>query len=164
MVCGNARHRPIFSPTGEELTYPQRVVDASDAARATGRGAASLDSAPIHFDRRYSEQTEFGQPMMNSTVTLALVTGLSVAGISQYVVIVGGKTCESRARCSKEIRFTRRRRFCARASGSRPTIGVVGFETPDVKQDATVVMEFRRTMLVYRRGREPKRPTSIVKR
>jgi len=28
---------------------------------------------PIHFDRAYAAQTEFGQPLVDSTFTLALV-------------------------------------------------------------------------------------------
>src|SRR6202166_2965053 len=38
---------------------------------------------PIHFDRAYAAKTEFGKPLVDSTFTLALVTGQSVADISQ---------------------------------------------------------------------------------
>ena len=30
---------------------------------------------PIHFDHHYAAQTEFGRPLVDSTFTLALVTG-----------------------------------------------------------------------------------------
>ena len=43
------------------------------------------NTAPIHFDRHYAAQTEFGQPLVDSTFTLALVTGQSVTDISQNV-------------------------------------------------------------------------------
>src|SRR5260370_11234482 len=43
------------------------------------------NTAPIHFDHHYAAQTEFGKPLVDSTFTLALVTGQSVADISQNV-------------------------------------------------------------------------------
>ena len=40
----------------------------------------------IHFNADYAAQTEFGRPLMNSCLTLSLVTGLSVDDISQNIV------------------------------------------------------------------------------
>ncbi len=40
---------------------------------------------PIHFDHHYAAQTEFGKPLVDSTFTLALVTGQSVTYVSQNV-------------------------------------------------------------------------------
>ena len=40
---------------------------------------------PIHFDAHYAAGTEWGRPLVNSTFTLALVTGQSVADVSQNV-------------------------------------------------------------------------------
>jgi acyl dehydratase len=49
----------------------------------------TANTNPIHFDKHYSAQTEFGQPLMNSTFTLALVVGLSVSDISRNAVNLG---------------------------------------------------------------------------
>jgi itaconyl-CoA hydratase len=38
---------------------------------------------PQHFDHHYAAQTEFGRPLVDSTFTLALVTGQSVTDVSQ---------------------------------------------------------------------------------
>src|SRR5947199_9754192 len=40
----------------------------------------------IHFNADYAAHTEFGGPLMNSCLTLSLVTGLSVEDISQNIV------------------------------------------------------------------------------
>src|SRR5207249_4042408 len=40
----------------------------------------------IHFNADYAAHTEFGRPLMNSCLTLSLVTGLSVEDISQHIV------------------------------------------------------------------------------
>ena len=57
-----------------------RTVLAVDNAWFT---LLTQNTAPIHFDRHYAAQTEFGQPLADSTFTLALVTGQSVTDISQ---------------------------------------------------------------------------------
>ncbi len=43
------------------------------------------NTAPVHFDHHYASQTEFGKPLVNSTLTLSLVTGQSVGDVSQNV-------------------------------------------------------------------------------
>ena len=45
----------------------------------------SQNTAPIHFDHHYASQTEFKRPLVDSTFTLALVTGQSVTDVSQNV-------------------------------------------------------------------------------
>ncbi len=44
---------------------------------------------PIHFDAEYAATTEWGRPLVDSTFTLALVTGLSVADVSERGVNLG---------------------------------------------------------------------------
>src|SRR5579859_5092071 len=44
------------------------------------------NTAPIHVDHQYASQTEFGRPLVDSTFTLALVTGQSVSDVSQNVL------------------------------------------------------------------------------
>jgi len=42
-----------------------------------------------------------------------------------------------------------------RESRSRPNVGIVRFKTTGVTQDGTVVIEFKRTVMVYKRGHVP---------
>ena len=61
-----------------------------------GRTVLSVDNSwftlltqntnPIHFDHAYAAQTEFGRPLVDSTFTLALVTGQSVIDLSLNVM------------------------------------------------------------------------------
>jgi acyl dehydratase len=46
----------------------------------------------------------------------------------------------------------------ARPSRSRPHMGIVRFRTSGFNQDGVVVIEFERTILVYRRGHLPHIP------
>jgi itaconyl-CoA hydratase len=124
----------------------------------------TCNTNPIHFDRHYAAQTEFGQPLMNSTFTLALVTGLSVADVSQNAVNLGWEDVRMPAPVFEgDTIYAQTEVLSTRESESRPTIGVVGIKTTGFKQDGTVVMEFRRTILVYKRGRGPKRPVPAAR-
>ena len=44
-----------------------------------------------------------------------------------------------------------------RISRSRPNVGILKFKTRGYKQDGTVVIEFERTILIYKRGQSPRR-------
>lgn len=115
------------------------------------------NTAPIHFDHAYAEKTEFGRPLVNSCLTLALVTGQSVSDVSQNVManlgwdevrlpnpLFEGDTVRSRS----EVLATRESR-------SRPNVGVVTVRTTGFNQDGKEVISFRRTALIYRRGHGP---------
>lgn len=115
------------------------------------------NTAPIHFDHYYSSQTEFGRPLVDSTFTVALVTGQSVTDVSQNVLanlgwdevrlpnpVFEGDTIYSRSEVLE-----------ARESKSRPEVGIVKVETIGYNQDGTVVIQFQRTIMVYRRGHGP---------
>jgi acyl dehydratase len=122
------------------------------------------NTAPLHFDHHYAAQTEFGQPLVNSTLTLALVTGQTVSDISQNVManlgwdevrlpnpLFEGDTVYS----TSEVLETR-------SSQSRPNVGIVTVRTTGYKQDGTPVITFRRTVMVYRRGQAPTIPAVTV--
>lgn len=124
------------------------------------------NTAPIHFDHHYSAQTEFGRPLVDSTFTVALVTGQSVTDVSQNVFanlgwdeirlpnpVFEGDTIYSRSEVLE-----------ARASDSRPEVGIVKVETIGYNQDGAVVIRFKRTIMVYRRGHGPStsRPQPVL--
>lgn len=115
------------------------------------------NTAPIHFDHHYAAQTEFEKPLVNSCLTLSLVTGQSVTDVSQNVManlgwdevrlpnpVFEGDTVYSRSEVLE-----------VRASGSRKNVGIVTVRTTGFKQDGVEVISFRRTVMVYRRGQAP---------
>ena len=139
-----------------------------------GRTVTSTDNAwfslltcnqnPIHIDRHYAAQTEFGQPLVSSPFTLALVTGLSVGDVSQNAVNLGWDDVKMPAPVFEgDTIYAQTEILTTRESKSRPSMGIVGVRTTGFKQDGTVVMEFRRTILVYKRGQGPSRPVPVVR-
>lgn len=138
-----------------------RTVTATDNTWFT---LLTCNPNPIHFDRNYAAQTEFGQPLVNSAFTLALVTGLSVADVSQYAVNLGWDEVKIPAPLFEgDTVYAQTEVLSARESASRPGMGVVSIRTTGFKQDGTVIMEFRRSILVYKRGHEPKIPAPGLK-
>jgi itaconyl-CoA hydratase len=119
----------------------------------------TANTNPIHFDAHYAAQTEFGKPLMNSTFTLALVTGLSVADISRHAVNLGWDEVRMPAPVFEgDTIYAQTEILSKRESKSRPNMGLVEIKTIGFKQDGTVVMSYRRTILGYKRGHEPKTP------
>jgi itaconyl-CoA hydratase len=147
---------------GEIIRHPiGRTVTATDNAWTT---LVAVNTNPIHFDAHYSAQTEFGKPLVNSPLTLAIVTGLSVADISRYAVNLGWDEVRMPAPVFEgDTIYAQTEVLSARGSKSRPNMGVVEVKTIGFKQDGTVVMTFRRSILVYRRGHVPTVPTPTPK-
>jgi acyl dehydratase len=109
----------------------------------------TLNTNPIHFDAHYAAQTEWGKPLVDSTFTLALVTGLSVVDVSERAVNLGWREVRLPApvfagdtlRAESEV-------LEKRESRSRPGFGVVTVRTRGLNQRDEVVIEFERTVLV----------------
>lgn len=133
-----------------------RTVTTNDNIWST---LMTVNTNPIHFDAHYSAQTEFGRPLMNSCFTLALVTGLSVGDVSRNAFNLGWDEVRMPAPLFEgDTVYAQSTVLSCRESGSRPHMGIVELETIGFKQDGTVVMTFRRTILVYKRGHAPTRP------
>ena len=139
---------------GQVIRHPLgRTVTTADNQWFT---LMTVNSNPIHFDAHYAAQTEFGRPLVNSCFTLALVTGLSVADVSQHAVNLGWDEVRMPAPVFEgDTIYAQTEILSARPSKSRPHMGVVEIKTTGFKQDGTVVIHYRRTILVYKRGHEP---------
>ena len=123
----------------------------------------TVNANPIHFDAHYAAQTEWGRPLMNSCFTLALVTGLSVADISHYAINLGWDEVRMPSPVFEgDTIYAETEVLSARESGSRPHMGIVEVKTTGFKQNGTVVLEFRRTIMVFKRGHQPRIPAPSI--
>lgn len=118
------------------------------------------NTAPIHFDHHYAAQTEFGHPLVDSTFTLALVTGQSVADVSQNVFAnLGWDEVRLPAPVFEgDTIYAQSEVLAARPSASRPNVGIVTVRTTGSNQRGEIVITFTRTIMVYRRGHAPSIP------
>jgi Acyl dehydratase len=116
------------------------------------------NTAPIHFDHHYASQTEFGKPLVDSTFTLALVTGQSVTDVSQNVfanlgwdeIVLPNPVYEG------DTVYSQSEVLSKRESKSRHNMGIVTVKTTGFTHEGTVVITFKRTLLVYKQGHAPK--------
>ncbi len=118
----------------------------------------TCNSNQIHFNADYAARSEFGRPLMNSCLTLSLVTGLSVPDISQNVVANLGwdKVTLPAPVFAGDTIYAESEVLETRASKSRPGQGIVRVRTRGYNQGGTVVIEFERTVLVHSRQTSPK--------
>ena len=104
---------------------------------------------PIHFDAEYAATTEWGRPLVDSTFTLALVTGLSVEDVSERGVNLGWREVRLPAPvfAGDTIR-TESEVLEKRESQSRPGFGIVTVRTRGLNQRDETVIEFERSIML----------------
>ena len=117
----------------------------------------TLNPQPLHIDRHFCEQeTEWGQPLMNSLFTLGLMVGIQVSDMTCGTTIANlgmndvkfphplfeGDTVH----CATEV-------ISKRESTSRPGAGIVEFHHRAYNQDNKLVAECRRQVFMRMRPR-----------
>jgi acyl dehydratase len=127
--------------------WPGRTITAADNTWFT---LLTMNQNPIHFDEAYAKQSEFGKPLVNSTLTLAIVVGMSVADVSQRAVANLGWTDIALPApvFNGDTLYAESKVLDKRESKSRPAQGIVTVATRAWKQDGTTVMTFKRSVLV----------------
>ena len=63
--------------------YTHRLGRTVLAADNTWFSLLTMNTNPAHFDYHYSAKTEFGKPLVDACLTLAIITGQSVADLTQ---------------------------------------------------------------------------------
>jgi itaconyl-CoA hydratase len=113
----------------------------------------TLNTNQIHFNEPYAARTEFGKPLVDSTFTLALVTGLSVADVSENAAanLGWGEVKLPRPVFVGDTLWAETEITSKRESESRANVGIVSFRTRGVNQRGEVVIEFTRTIMLYKR-------------
>jgi acyl dehydratase len=98
----------------------------------------TLNPQPLHIDRHFCEQeTEWGQPLMNSLFTLGLMIGISVSDLTVGTTI---------ANLGMEV-------LGKRESKSRPGAGIVQFHHRAYNQNGDLVAECRRQAFMHMRSK-----------
>lgn len=124
----------------------------------------TLNTNQIHFNAPYAERTQFGQPLVDSTFTLALVTGLSVPDTSENAA---ANLAWTDIRLPKPVfvgdtLWAESEILSTRTSRSNPDVGIVSMRCRGINQRHEVVIEFKRTFMIYRRGAAAASPSFPV--
>jgi acyl dehydratase len=114
----------------------------------------TMNTNPMHLDSRYASRSEFGKPLVNSALTMAIVTGQSVVDTSQLAFANLGW---DEVRLTNPVfvgdtLYAESEVLELRPSNSRPHGGIVTIRTRGLNQDGEEVLRFKRSFMVYREG------------
>ncbi|GIS98360.1 MAG: MaoC family dehydratase [Acidimicrobiales bacterium] len=109
---------------------------------------------PLHLDAEFAADTEFGERLVNSLLTLGLVVGVSVGDTTLGTTVANLSFDETTFPVPVFIGDTLRFEtevVATRASGSRPDAGIVTFEHRAHNTRDQLVCRSRRNALMRRR-------------
>ena len=136
---------------GMSFTHePGRTVTETDNLLFS---ALTLNPQPLHLDAEFARSTQHGQILVNSTFTLALVTGLTVQDTSENAVANLAWTDISLPNpvFVGDTLWAESEILDMRESKSNPSVGIVSMRCRGINQRREVVIEYRRTFMVYKR-------------
>jgi itaconyl-CoA hydratase len=158
---GPQRYRETYGRFFEEFVVgdvyehrPGRTITEADNVWFT---LLTMNTHPAHFDVNYAAKTEFGRPLVNSPLTVAILVGMSVSDVSQKAVAnLGWREIRMTAPVfAGDTLYGESEVIEKRESKSRPEQGLVTIKTTGRNQDGVVVCEFFRTMLIWKKGFGP---------
>lgn len=110
----------------------------------------------IHFNNDYAARTPFGRALVNSTLTLAIVTGMGVEDVSENGFALGWDDVRMpNPLFPGDTLYSESEVVEVRESRSNPTQGIITVSTRGYKQDGSVVIQFKRTVMVWKRDHAP---------
>jgi acyl dehydratase len=130
---------------------PGRTITESDNINFS---LMTMNCHPLHCDAAYAAKSGFGQLLVNSGLTLAIVVGMTVLDVSgKAIANLGWKEINLSAPvyCGDTL-YAESEVLAVRESKSRPTQGIVTVETRAFNQKGTPVMDYVRSALVPKLG------------
>ena len=133
--------------------YRSRVGRTISQADNTWFTLLTHNTNQIHFNAHYSAQSEFKKPLVNSFLTLALVTGLMTPDTSERGVALGIKDVTlPHPLFEGDTLYADAEVVEARESKSRPGWGIVTLKQRGFIEDGTVVLVMTRVVMVPKRA------------
>ena len=137
---------------GQVIHHPiRRTVTEADNVLIT---TMTHNPAALHLDAEYMKSTEYGQPLVNSCLTLSLMIGISVNETTHLTAVANLGMDEMRfpkpvfhgdtLRIESEV-------LELRESKSRPDNGIVTFAHRAYNQDEELVAQCKRSALMLRK-------------
>jgi acyl dehydratase len=134
--------------------YEHRPGRTLTEADNTWFSLLTMNPHPLHSDAAFAAQSEYGRPLVNSCLTLAVVTGMSVEDFSYKAVANLGwdKVKLAAPVFAGDTIYAESEVIGKRESESRPHHGIVTVRTTGRKADGTVFMTFERSALLPMKG------------
>lgn len=131
--------------------WPGRTITETDNIQFS---LLTMNRHPMHCDAAFAARSEFGRPLVNSGLTLAMVLGMTVDDISLNAIAnLGWKEIILSAPVFPgDTIYAQSEVLSVRPSRSRPTQGIVTTRTEGLKADGQVFMAFERSSLIPARA------------
>ncbi len=131
--------------------FPGRTITETDNIQFS---LLTMNFHPMHCDAAFAARSEFGKPLVNSGLTLAIVLGMTVGDVSgKAIANLGWSEIKLIAPVFPgDTIYAESEVLEKRESNSRPTQGIVTVKTIGKKADGTVFMSFVRSVLIPKRG------------
>lgn len=139
-------------PVGLIVKHPlTRTITESDNVQFT---VATMNPAPLHLDADYASTTQFGQVIVNSMFTVALVVGISVHDLTHGTTVANlgfDKVTFPAPLFHGDTVHVESEVTAARASNSNPDRGIVTFEHRGYNQHDVLVCSAVRNAMMHKR-------------
>jgi itaconyl-CoA hydratase len=110
----------------------------------------------IHFNNEYGKRTPYGKCLINSALTLAIVAGMGVADVSENGFALGwDQITLPNPLFAGDTLYSESEVLEVRESRSRPEQGIVKVRTRGLNQDGKIVIEYARSVMVWKRAHAP---------
>lgn len=157
-TVGPKRYRTVYGRYLEDFEVgaiyehlPGRTITEADNIHFS---LLTMNQHPMHCDAQFSSKSQFGKPLVNSTLTLAIVVGLTVNDVSgKAIANLGWSEINLTAPVfAGDTLYAESEVLAIRESKSDNTRGIVTVRTRGFKQDGTEVVTFVRNALIPKRG------------
>ena len=110
----------------------------------------------IHFNTEYAKRTPWGKPLVNAAFTLAVVAGLTVKDVSQNGFALGwDRIVLPNPVFAGDTVYAETHVDSVRESASDSHRGIVTVTTRGIQQEGKVIIEFTRSVMVWKRAHAP---------
>ena len=120
--------------------------------------ALTMNTQPLHVNEDFASQTPFKHRIVNGIFTLGLVVGLTVHELTDGTILANlgyEKVNHPNPVFHGDTLYVETEVLDKRDSKTRPECGVVRLKHTGRKTDGTIVIEFERTALFYKRASSP---------
>ena len=116
----------------------------------------TMNTQPLHSNEDFASKTQFGQRIVNGLFTLGLVTGLTVAELTEGTIVANlgyDKVIHPNPTFHGDTIYAETEVLEKRESKSRADAGLVRLKHWGKKPDGTIAVEFERTVMFLKKER-----------
>lgn len=115
----------------------------------------TMNTQPLHMNADFASRAEYGRPIVNGLLTLAMVVGISVGDLTEGTIVANlgyGNVKHPKPVFPGDTLYVESEVLDRRESRSRPDQGIVKLRHVGRNQHRQIVCEVERTVLFLKRN------------